>query len=191
MEPISDHQPTLTATIQSKILDPGIYSLKISYISYRSISIEKVIVKSNEDVKINVSLEPASTQLDEVVVTAEALKNTEANVLKIQKNSSNIVDGVSAELIKKNNSSDGTDIFKRMTGVTMSEGKYAFIRGVGDRYNNTMLNGANLPSTDPEKKSFSYDIFPASLVENVITSKTFTPDKPADFSGGLSSDNYN
>lgn len=168
-----------------KNLDAGIYSLKISYISYRTTVIEKVSVIANEDIKLNVSLEPSSTQLDEVVITAEALKNTEANVLKIQKNSSNIVDGVSAELIKKNNSSDGADILKRMTGVTISEGKYAFIRGVGDRYNNTMLNGANLPSTDPEKKSFSYDIFPASLVENILTSKTFTPDKPADFSGGL------
>lgn len=57
-------------------------------------------------------------------------------------------------MIKKNGSSDGTDVLKRMTGVTISEGKYAFVRGVGDRYNNTLLNGASLPSTDPEKKSF-------------------------------------
>lgn len=168
-----------------KNLDPGSYSLKISYVSYQSMVIEKVDVKSDEVTMVNISLTPVSTELEEVVVTAEALKNTEANVLKIQKNSANIVDGVSAELIKKNNSSDGTDILKRMTGVTISDGKYAFIRGVSDRYNNTMLNGANLPSTDPEKKSFSYDLFPASLIENVITAKTFSPDKPADFSGGL------
>ncbi len=168
-----------------KNLDPGTYSLKISYVSYQNMVIEKVAVKSDEVTTLNISLAPASTELQEVVVTAEALKNTEANVLKIQKNSSNIMDGVSAELIKKNNSSDGTDILKRMTGVTISDGKYAFIRGVSDRYNNTMLNGANLPSTDPEKKSFSYDMFPASLIENVITAKTFSPDKPADFSGGL------
>ena len=170
---------------QIKNVTAGEYTVKVSFISYQSITIEKVKVASGENTKLDLALEPATTELAEVFVTAEALKNTEANVLKIQKNSSNIVDGVSAELIKKNNSSDGSDILKRMTGVTMSEGKYAFIRGVGDRYNNTLLNGANLPSTDPEKKSFSYDIFPASLVENVITSKTFTPDKPADFSGGL------
>lgn len=163
----------------------GEYTLKISYISYQSITIEKVKVVSGQVNKIDVRLEPASAELEEVVVTAEALKNTEANVLKIQKNSANIVDGFSAELIKKNNSSDGTDILKRMTGVTISEGKYAYVRGVGDRYNNTLLNGSSLPSTDPEKKSFSYDIFPANLIENVITAKTFTPDKPADFSGGL------
>jgi TonB-dependent receptor len=168
-----------------KGLTPGKYNVKVSFISYNSVTVENVIVEEGKSTRLDVALESSATELQEVIVTAEAMKNTEANVLKIQKNSSSIVDGVSSELIKKNNSSDGADILKRMTGVTISEGKYAFIRGVGDRYNNTMLNGANLPSTDPEKKSFSYDIFPASLVENILTFKTFTPDKPADFSGGL------
>ncbi|MFZ1281327.1 MAG: carboxypeptidase-like regulatory domain-containing protein, partial [Ignavibacteriaceae bacterium] len=168
-----------------KGLDEGSYTVKVSYISYQTITIKDVQVQSKSNTKIDVSLESTSTELQEVLVTAEALKNTETSVLKIQKNSANIVDGFSGELIKKNGSSDGTDVLKRMTGVTISEGKYAFVRGVGDRYNNTLLNGASLPSTDPEKKSFSYDIFPANLIESVITAKTFTPDKPADFTGGL------
>ncbi len=168
-----------------KGLNPGVYSLKISYISYNSVTVEKIIVEQGKDTKISLSLKPTSTQLGEVIVSAEMIKSTEGALLQIQKNSLNIVDGLSSELISKNNSSDGADILSRMTGVTVSDGKYAFVRGIGDRYNNTMLNGANLPSTDPEKKSFSYDLFPASLIENVLTSKTFTPDKPADFSGGL------
>ncbi|MBV6514291.1 MAG: hypothetical protein FMNOHCHN_03894 [Ignavibacteriaceae bacterium] len=168
-----------------KNLDPGVYELKVSYISYQTLVIKDVKVEAGKETRLNISMVSSATQLEEVVVTAEAMRNSEAAVLKIQKNSINIVDGISAELIKKNNSSDGTDILKTMTGVTISEGKYAYIRGIGDRYNNTLLNGANLPSTDPEKKSFSYDIFPASLIENVVTAKTFTPDKPADFSGGL------
>jgi TonB-dependent receptor len=163
----------------------GNYTVKISYISYQTITVEKVHVKTGSNTKIDVALESASTELQEVIVTAEALKNSEASVLKILQKSDGISDGVSAELISKNNSSDGSDILKRMTGVTIAEGKYSYIRGVSDRYNNTLLNGASLPSTDPEKKSFSYDIFPASLIENIITAKTFTPDKPADFSGGL------
>ncbi|MDP2208783.1 MAG: TonB-dependent receptor [Bacteroidota bacterium] len=166
-------------------LTPGQYSLRISYISYQSVTVNNIKVEEGKDTKIDVQLNPSTIELHEVVVSASVLKNTETNVLKIQMNSANIVDGISAELIRKNNSSDGTDVLKRMTGVTISEGKYAFVRGVGDRYNNTLLNGANLPSTDPEKKSFSYDIIPASLIENVITAKTSTPDKPADFSGGL------
>jgi outer membrane receptor protein involved in Fe transport len=170
---------------QIKNLNPGEYSIKISYISYKPVIVEHVKVLDGIDTNIDILMEPATTELDEVIVTADALKNTEANLLKIQKNSASIMDGFSSELIKKNNSSDGADVLKRMTGINLSEGKYAFIRGVGDRYNNTSLNGSSLPSTDPEKKSFSYDIFPASLIETIITSKTFTPDKPADFAGGL------
>ena len=168
-----------------KGLQPGKYSIKVSYISYQSVTVENIDVKENQSTTVNISLTSASTELEEVVVTAEALRNSEASVLKILQKSDGISDGVSAELISKNNSSDGSDILKRMTGVTIAEGKYSYIRGVSDRYNNTLLNGASLPSTDPEKKSFSYDIFPASLIENIITAKTFTPDKPADFSGGL------
>ena len=124
--------------------------------------VDNILIEAGKDTRVNVQLEPAATELNEIVVSAEALKSTEAAILIIQKNSPGIVDGVSAELIKKNNSSDGTDVLKRMTGVTISDGKYVFVRGVGDRYNNTLLNGSNLPSADPEKKSFSYDIFPAS-----------------------------
>ncbi|NUN07843.1 MAG: TonB-dependent receptor [Ignavibacteriaceae bacterium] len=166
-------------------LPEGTYSIKISYVSYQSMNIENVRVVAGKETKVDISLSPISTELEEVVITAEALKNSEAGILKMQRNSLNIVDGLSSELIKKNNNSTGIDVLKSMTGVTISDGKFAVIRGIGDRYNNTMLNGANLPSTDPEKKSFSYDIFPASLIENVMTAKTFTPDKPADFSGGL------
>jgi len=175
----------LDGTFSLKSLEAGKYQLRVSYISYQSLVVSNVVVISGQNTIVNIQLEPATTELNEVVVSAEALKATEASVLNIQRNSLNIVDGQSAELISKNNSSDGADVLKRMTGVTISDGKYAYIRGVGDRYNNTMLNGSNLPSTDPEKRTFAYDMFPASLMENILTSKTFIPDKPADFTGGL------
>ncbi|KAF0153200.1 MAG: TonB-dependent receptor [Ignavibacteria bacterium] len=175
----------LDGTFSLRGLEAGTYQLRVSYISYQTTLINDVVVKTGQNSIVNIQLVPSTTELNEVVVSAEALKATEASVLNIQRNSLNIVDGQSAELISKNNSSDGTDVLKRMTGVTISDGKYAFIRGVGDRYNNTMLNGSNLPSADPEKRTFAYDMFPASLMENVLTSKTFIPDKPADFTGGL------
>lgn len=175
----------LDGNYEIRNLQPGFYSLRVSYISYQTTTVKNIKVESGKSTVVNIPLEQATTELNEVVVAAEALKSTEAAILNIQKSSLNIVDGMSAELIKKNNSSDGIDILRRMTGVTISDGKYAFVRGVSDRYNSTLLNGSTLPSTDPEKKSFSYDLFPASLIENVLTSKTFIPDKPADFSGGL------
>ena len=168
-----------------KNVPAGEYTLIASMIGYSKLTVTKLEIKPGDSKQLDLSLTSEALQTEEVVVTAEALKNTEVSVLKIQKNSANIVDGVSSELISKNNSSDGTDVLKRMTGVTISDGKYAYVRGVGDRYNNTLLNGASLPSTDPEKKSFSYDIIPAGMIENVITAKTFTPDKPGDFTGGL------
>lgn len=166
-------------------IPPGKYTLTASMIGYSKLTVTDLQINPGENKKLDLSLISEAFETEEVVVTAEALKNTETSVLKIQQNSSNIVDGVSSELITKNNSSDGTDVLKRMTGVTISEGKYAYVRGVGDRYNNTLLNGSSLPSTDPEKRSFSYDIIPAGMIENVITAKTFTPDKPGDFTGGL------
>lgn len=168
-----------------KNLSEGIYELKFSYVSYQTTIIKNIKVESGKTANVNVQLKPSTTQLQEVVITAEAAKSTEGALLKIQKNSMNIMDVASAELIKRNNSSDGADVIKRMSGVTLSEGRFAVIRGVGDRYNNTTLNGASAPSSEPEKKSFSYDILPASLIDNVQISKTFTPDKPGDFSGGL------
>ena len=166
-------------------LAPGEYNLRFTFISYTTVNVDKVTVRPGRETKIDIALRPSVLEMGEVVVAAEALKTSEFSVLNVQKNANYIVDGISAELISRNNSSDGTDVLKRMTGVTISEGKYAFVRGVGDRYNNTLLNGASLPSTDPEKKSFSYDLFPANLIESLLTAKTATPDKPGDFSGGL------
>ncbi len=168
-----------------KNIPEGEYSLTVSMIGYTKTKIVNIKITNGVHKKINVSLDPATFETGEVVITADVLKNSENAVLRLQKRSGSIVDAISAELIKKNNSSDGTDVLKRMSGVTISQGKFAFIRGIGDRYNNTLLNGSELPSTDPEKKSFSYDIFPASLIESIVTSKTFTPDEPGDFSGGL------
>jgi hypothetical protein len=63
--------------------------------------------------------------------------------------------------------------------------KFVYVRGTSERYNNTTLNGVLLPSTEPDKKAFSFDIFPSSLLDNIIISKSFTADQPGNFSGGL------
>jgi hypothetical protein len=84
-----------------KGLNPGLYDLKISYISYNNVTVEKVKVESGKDTKISISLKPTSTQLGEVIVSADMIKSTEGALLQIQKNSLNIVDGLSSELISK------------------------------------------------------------------------------------------
>ncbi len=74
---------------------------------------------------------------------------------------------------------------KRVTGVTVEGGKYVYIRGLGDRYSKTTLNGMDIPGLDPDKNTIQMDIFPTDLVSNIVVSKSFTADQPADFTGGF------
>ena len=74
---------------------------------------------------------------------------------------------------------------ERVTGASVQGGQYVFVRGLGDRYANTQLNGAVLPTADPDRRAVQFDLFPAGFLENIVTLKTFTPDKPGSFSGGL------
>ena len=94
---------------------------------------------------------------------------------------------MSAEQIKRSPDATSGDAIKRVTGVTITNDKFVFIRGVTDRYNGTELNGVSVTSTDTDvdRKSFSFDLVPANLLENTVVVKTATPDLPGDFSGGL------
>lgn len=96
-----------------------------------------------------------------------------------------MTDGVSADLIKKTSDSNVAQVLKRVSGVTIDAGKYVTVRGMSERYNNVQLNGANLPSTEPNRRNFSFDVIPTGLVDNVTIAKTFTPDLPGEFTGGL------
>jgi len=78
---------------------------------------------------------------------------------------------------------DAAEAVKRVSGVTVQDGKYVFVRGLGERYTTTSLNGARVPSPEPERKVVPLDLFPSGLIQTITTAKTFTPDLPGDFSG--------
>ncbi len=122
-------------------------------------------------------------QLAEIAVTAEAERGTVNRALDEQRNATNIVSSVTAEQIRRSPDSDAGQAVQRVSGVTVQDGRYVFVRGLGERYTTTSLNGARVPSPEPERKVVPLDLFPASLLEGITTSKTFTPDQPGDFSG--------
>lgn len=124
-------------------------------------------------------------QAQEIVVEAELNTATEGALLTERRKSLAVSDGISAEFIKKTPDSDAGDAIKRTTGVSVMGGKYVFVRGLGERYSNTQLNGVNIPSPEPEKKVVPFDIIPANLIDNIVTVKTFLPDQPGTFAGGL------
>jgi len=166
-------------------LAPGTYTFISQYISFQSQKFENVEIKEGEVTVLNVGLKSVSMGLEEVVITAKANNRTEAALLSIQKKSANVLEGLSAEQMKRSGDSDAATALKRITGINVVGGKYIFIRGLSDRYSKTTLNAAEIPGLDPNRNTVQMDIFPSSLIENIIVYKTFSPDLPADFTGGL------
>ncbi|MEP7235104.1 MAG: TonB-dependent receptor plug domain-containing protein, partial [Ignavibacteriota bacterium] len=120
-----------------------------------------------------------------IVVSGKLETETQAAQLLARKNSSTMSDFVSGEQIRRSPDATSGDALKRVSGVSIVDNKFVEIRGTSERYNNATLNGSALASTEPDKKAFSFDLLPANLIDNTVVAKTFTPDLPANFSGGL------
>jgi hypothetical protein len=121
----------------------------------------------------------------EVVVTAKRIDNTSAALLSKRKKAAAAQDAISAEQISKSPDSDAGEAAKRVTGITVVDGKYVYVRGLGERYSSVQYNGSTIPSPNPDKRIVPLDIFPSALLDNLVISKTYTVDMPAEFSGGL------
>ncbi len=165
----------------------GAYVVRISYIGYTVKRISDIVVIDGQLTKLDATLEEQSLKADEVVVTARALKSSEATSLSLRRQSASIGDGISAEMIKRAPDATSADALRRVVGVSIMDNKYVLVRGVSDRYNQTTLNGATMNSTDTEsdKRSFSFDMIPSNLLDNTVVVKTSTPDRPGDVTGGL------
>lgn len=166
-------------------LNPGTYTIEVSFISYTTQSFTDVVVKPGEVVMIDAVLSSAMEELATVEVTAEVRRTSEVAMLMDMKNATSVTDGLSAQSFRKIGDSDLSGAIKRVTGVTVQGGKYVYVRGLGDRYTKTTLNGMALPGLDPDVNAVQIDIFPTSILENVAVSKTFSPDLDGDFTGGL------
>lgn len=165
---------------------PGRYTIEVRYIGYQSKSISDVIVKAGEVTNLDISMSPATTNaLKEVVVRSTYRQASVASLYAVQKNSVAISDGISSEVIKRSPDRNTADVLKRVSGATVQDNKFVVIRGLSDRYNSAMLDGASLPSTENNRKAFSFDIVPSNLVEGLTITKTASPDQPGDFAGGL------
>ncbi len=163
----------------------GFYNLIASMVGYKKITVTEVEVKVGQNTKIDITLSPESIETDEVIVTARMLEDNEASLLKLRQRSNSISDAISSELISRSGSSNAAEAMTKVTGASVVDGKYVFVRGLGERYSSTHLNGVELPSADPDKKSFNMDLFPTGVLDNIVTLKSFTPDKPGNFSGGI------
>lgn len=164
-------------------VEPGNYTVVFSYIGYQTIEISDVAVEANEDVIVDVTLNTNS--LETVVITTTVRKNTESAVLDLQKNSITLLDGLSAQGIKSSGASNIANAVKNVPGVSIQGGKYVYVRGLGDRYTKSILNGVDIPGLDPDRNTVQMDIFPTSILDNIIVVKSAAAEYPADFTGGV------
>ncbi|MCC8409566.1 TonB-dependent receptor [Mucilaginibacter sp. UR6-1] len=166
-------------------LAPGKYTVEVKYVGYQAKSISDVIVKADAVTNLDVTLtESASNALGEVVIKATYRQESVASLYSRQKNSVQVTDGISADIIRRSPDRNTGDVLKRVSGTSVQDGKFVVIRGLAERYNVNLLNGSLLPSSEPDRKAFSFDIIPASLIDNIVVYKTATPDLPGDFAGG-------
>ncbi|MEI6128192.1 MAG: carboxypeptidase regulatory-like domain-containing protein, partial [Pseudomonadota bacterium] len=168
-------------------LPVGTYTLKIKAPKFREREFGKVSIKPADEANIPIRLlADVPILIDEMRVIAKKIKKTsEKAQLAERKASSNVVETMGAETIAKIPESDVSGILTRMAGVVMDQGKYMQARGMTKRYNNTTLNGSSIPTTRPNEKLTPLDLFQGGIVDSISVAKTFTPDLPGNFSGGL------
>jgi TonB-dependent receptor len=161
----------------------GTVTLQVRILGYQPKSVTGLLLDAGGTLEQDISLAPASVQLETQVVTADAERGSVSAALDAQRNATGIVNAVTAEQIQKSPDGDAAQAVQRVSGVTVQDGKYVFVRGLGERYTTASLNGARIPSPEPERRVVPLDLFPSGLIQSVTTSKTFTPDQPGDFSG--------
>ena len=164
-------------------ITPGTVSIRARMVGYQPKIVSGIEVRPGATVEQNVTLTAAAVQLAEVEVTAEAERGSVNRALEEQRNANNIVNAITAEQIAKSPDSDAGQAIQRVSGVTVQDGKFVYVRGLGERYTTTELNGSRIPSPEPDRKIVPLDLFPSVLLEGITTSKTFTPEQPGDFSG--------
>jgi hypothetical protein len=165
---------------------PGTYSVRMSAPLYGFTTVENIVVSTERSVTANASLKPRIGGGVEVVeVVADVTEATEATQLLKRKLAPHVGETLGAETISKTPDSDAAEVVTRLPAVTIKDDKFIVVRGLSERYSSALLNGSRLPSTDPNRRIVPLDLFPADFIESLRLIKTYTPDLPGDFAGGL------
>jgi TonB-dependent receptor len=167
-----------------KQIPVGKQEIVFNYVGYKKI-VKAIDLKEGITTIENILLEEESTVLADVVVVGRVNKQNAIALSMLQQKSPGMITGISNDDIKKAPDKTTGDVLKRVSGASIVDQKFVIIRGLADRYNNALLNGNLLPSTEPDKRSFSFDLFPSSVLANLVIFKTATPDLPGEFAGGI------
>ncbi len=166
-------------------LPAGGYTAEVSSVGYATKRITDIELKNGQTFELSITLKRQKSTLSGIVVTSSASRESVASLYVRQKNEAGISNGISREQIAALPDKHIGETLKRISGVSTNDNRRVVIRGIAERYNLAMMDGAILPSTDVQVRDFEFDIIPSNLIDNVIVSKTATPDMSFGFGGGL------
>lgn len=165
------------------------YELEFSAIGYETKQVNDAEVAAGQVNELNIVLQVKATTGENVVLTtgrrSSARLETVNSIIAFQKNTNTVASVISAESIRRSPDRNTGEVIKRTPGASLQEGKFIIIRGLADRYNQAMINGILLTSTEPDRKTFSFDLIPSPMIDNVIINKAFVPEYPGEWAGGL------
>ncbi|MBP6686474.1 MAG: carboxypeptidase-like regulatory domain-containing protein, partial [Lacibacter sp.] len=162
------------------------YTFTVTAVGYQTKAVDEVEVKTNEaDNTITILLNVAAKEGTEIVIRSTARRENTSGLLSFQRNNTSLSSGLSADFIRRTPDKNTGEVLKRVSGASIQDNKFVIVRGLSDRYNQALINGAQLPSSEPDKKAFSFDVIPSQLIDNIIINKTATPDLTGEFAGGL------
>jgi hypothetical protein len=162
------------------------YTLLITAIGYESKSVSDVEVVAGQTNDLNVALDVAAKSETEVVVRSVTRRQESTNaLLAFQKNNTSLSSGIAADFIRRTPDRNTGEVLKRVSGTSIQDNKFVVVRGLSDRYNQAFINNAPMPSSEPDRKAFSFDLIPSQMIDNIVINKTATPDLTGEFAGGL------
>ena len=148
--------------------DKEIVDLEFSYVSYKKEIQEDIVLVGELTTIPDIELKEDVLETGEVVITADRIVKNEVGLIDMKMKSVTMVDGISSEKMKSTGDGNAVDASKRVTGVSIENGKYVYVRGLGDRYSKTLMNGVEIPGLDPDRNSLQMDIFPTNLLNNIV-----------------------
>ncbi len=165
-------------------LSPGTYSVSVVAADYSTQTIDLIEVKSEQESGKDIELTPSGLDLPEFIVLEPYVEGSLAAFVEEKRTTSAVADILGAEQISRAGDSDAAGALKRVTGLTLVDGKYVYVRGLGERYSSILVNGAQVPSPNPTRRVVPLDLFPTDILQGVVIQKSFSPEMPGEFGGG-------
>ncbi|WP_306349821.1 TonB-dependent receptor [Flavobacterium sp. '19STA2R22 D10 B1'] len=162
---------------------PGNHILVFSFLGYENVEVS-FSVKAGEKKTINQALGADSVKLEDVVIKATVNREKESALLLEQQKAVTITQSIGAQELSRKGVGDAAAAVTKVTGISKQEGNSGiFVRGLGDRYNSTTLNGLPLPSNEPENKNVALDIFSTDVIQSIGVNKTYSTQQFGDVGG--------